>query len=714
MMTRSEEIAEKIQTYHPEVDTDLFRRAYEFSSKMHRGQTRLSGEPYLSHPLEVAATLSELKLDMTTIVAGLLHDILEDTPVKPEQLRVLFGEEVAFLVEGLTKISRMEFKTRVEAQAENFRKMILAMAKDIRIILIKLADRLHNMRTLHYLPPQRQREIAQETLDIYAPLANRMGIAWLKWDLEDLAFRTLQSEIYQELEQKVAKRREDREGYIRELIRIIKSKLEEFGFKGEVKGRPKHYYSIWQKMRKQGISFEEVYDLIALRITTDTKMNCYAILGLIHSLWTPIPGRFKDYIAVPKSNLYQSLHTTVIGPKGERVEFQIRTEEMHRVAEEGIAAHWKYKEKQALGEKAEAQFAWLRQLLEWQRDLPDAREFMETVKVDLFPDVVYALTPKGDVKELPKGSTPIDFAYSIHSDVGNQCVAAKVNGKIVPLKYELKTGDIVAIQSQPGHVPSRDWLKIVKTSRARQRIKHWIKTEERKRSVQLGAELLDRELRRADLSLRRFQKSEELHRVAQEMSLSTGEDLLAAIGYGKVSALQVAHRLLPEEARFRAREEKRPLKRPAQEVKGVRLGSIDQVLLHYAKCCGPLPGDPIVGFVTRGRGLTVHQAECSNVAHLAFDRERMVQMDWDRVERSPRPVRITVRTVDRPGMLASVSAAITATEANISQAEVSTTEDRQAQCHFVVEVLDVQHLNRVMQKIQDVDGVLSVKRTPAA
>jgi GTP pyrophosphokinase len=681
---------------------------------MHRGQTRLSGEPYLSHPLEVAATLSELKLDMTTIVAGLLHDILEDTPVKPEQLRVLFGEEVAFLVEGLTKISRMEFKTRVEAQAENFRKMILAMAKDIRIILIKLADRLHNMRTLHYLPPQRQREIAQETLDIYAPLANRMGIAWLKWDLEDLAFRTLQSEIYQELEQKVAKRREDREGYIRELIRIIKSKLEEFGFKGEVKGRPKHYYSIWQKMRKQGISFEEVYDLIALRITTDTKMNCYAILGLIHSLWTPIPGRFKDYIAVPKSNLYQSLHTTVIGPKGERVEFQIRTEEMHRVAEEGIAAHWKYKEKQALGEKAEAQFAWLRQLLEWQRDLPDAREFMETVKVDLFPDVVYALTPKGDVKELPKGSTPIDFAYSIHSDVGNQCVAAKVNGKIVPLKYELKTGDIVAIQSQSGHVPSRDWLKIVKTSRARQRIKHWIKTEERKRSIELGTELLDRELRRADLSLRRFQKSEELHRVAQEMSLSTGEDLLAAIGYGKVSALQVAHRLLPEEARFRAREEKRPLKRPAQEVKGVRLGSIDQVLLHYAKCCGPLPGDPIVGFVTRGRGLTVHQAECPNVAHLAFDRERMVQMDWDRVERSPRPVRITVRTVDRPGMLASVSAAITATEANISQAEVSTTEDRQAQCHFVVEVLDVQHLNRVMQKIQDVDGVLSVKRTPAA
>ncbi|MBI5380008.1 MAG: bifunctional (p)ppGpp synthetase/guanosine-3',5'-bis(diphosphate) 3'-pyrophosphohydrolase [Nitrospirae bacterium] len=713
-MARSEEIAEKIHTYHPEVETGLFRRAYEFSSKMHRGQTRLSGEPYLSHPLEVAAILTELKLDMTTIVAGLLHDILEDTPVKPEQLRVLFGEEVAFLVEGLTKISRMEFKTRVEAQAENFRKMILAMAKDIRIILIKLADRLHNMRTLHYLPPQRQREIAQETLDIYAPLANRMGIAWLKWELEDLAFRTLQSEICLELEQKVAKRREDRENYIRELLGIVKGKLEEFGFKGEVKGRPKHYFSIWQKMRKQGISFEEVYDLIAIRITTDTKMNCYAILGLIHSLWTPVPGRFKDYIAVPKSNLYQSLHTTVIGPKGERVEFQIRTEEMHRVAEEGIAAHWKYKEKQVLGEKAEAQFAWLRQLLEWQRDLPDAREFMETVKVDLFPDAVYALTPKGDVKELPKGSTPIDFAYSIHSDVGNQCVAAKVNGKIVPLKYELKTGDIVAIQAQPGHVPSRDWLKIVKTSRARQRIKHWIKTEERKHSTQLGAELLDRELRRADLSLGRFQKSEELHRVAQEMSLSTGEDLLAAIGYGKVSALQVAHRLLPEESRFRAREEQRPLKRPAQEVKSVRLGSIDQVLLHYAKCCGPLPGDPIVGFVTRGRGLTVHQADCPNLAHPAFDRERMVQVDWDRVERSPRPVRITVRTVDRPGMLAGVSAAITAMEANISQAEVSTTEDRRAQCHFMVEVLDVQHLNRVMRKIQDVDGVLSVRRTPAA
>ncbi|HEX9136065.1 MAG TPA: bifunctional (p)ppGpp synthetase/guanosine-3',5'-bis(diphosphate) 3'-pyrophosphohydrolase, partial [Nitrospirota bacterium] len=557
---RLEDIVERIQNYHPDADVDLLRRAYIFSAKAHQGQTRLSGEAYLIHPIEVAAILANLKLDAATVAAGLLHDTIEDTTITSEEITSVFGEEVAMLVDGMTKLSRMELQSREQREADNFRKMIVAMAKDIRVILIKLADRLHNMRTLKSLPPEKQKRIAQETLDIYAPLANRLGISRIKTELEDLAFMYLNPEAYKDLAQKVNQRRIERETYINELIEIIKRQLAEHGYKGEVKGRPKHFYSIYQKMEKQGISFEDVYDLIAIRIITDTKVNCYAILGLIHSLWTPVPGRFKDFIGVPKSNLYQSLHTTVIGPKGQRVEFQIRTEEMHRLAEEGIAAHWRYKEKSAVSQREEQQFAWLRQLLEWQRDLPDAKEFMETVKGDLFPDVVYVFTPRGDVKELPQGSTPVDFAFSVHTDIGNQCVGAKVNGKIVPLKHVLHNGDKIEVITQTGHTPSRDWLKFVKTSKARTRIKAWLKAEERRRSILLGRELLEKDLRKHELSPSKIFKSDDLLKVANDMSHNTLDDLLAAIGYGKVSAHMVANKIAPDRPHIEPIPKKPPQK----------------------------------------------------------------------------------------------------------------------------------------------------------
>ncbi|HAK59087.1 MAG TPA: GTP pyrophosphokinase, partial [Nitrospiraceae bacterium] len=483
---RLEDIVEQIQHDRPEADVELLRRAYVFSAKAHQGQVRLSGEPYMNHPIEVASILADLRLDAATVAVGLLHDTIEDTTSTVEEITSLFGDEVGLLVEGMTKLSRMELRGRELREAENFRKMMVAMAKDIRVILIKLADRLHNMRTLKFLPPDRQKYIAQETLDIYAPLANRLGIAKIKIELEDLSLMYLHPEVYKELSDRVARRRIERKEYISDLTEIVKKRLAEHDFKGEVTGRPKHFYSIYQKMQKQAISFEDVYDLIAIRIITDTKVACYSILGLIHSLWTPVAGRFKDFIGVPKSNLYQSLHTTVIGPKGERVEFQLRTEDMHRIAEEGIAAHWRYKEKSSISQREEQQFAWLRQLLEFQRDVPDAKEFMETVKGDLFPDMVYVFTPIGDVKELPLGSTPVDFAYSVHTDVGHQCVGAKVNGRIVPLKYQLQNGDRVEVISQTGHTPSRDWLKYVKTSKARTRVRAWLKTEERRRSIFLG------------------------------------------------------------------------------------------------------------------------------------------------------------------------------------------------------------------------------------
>lgn len=709
-VVRLEDIVERIQTYNPDADVDLLRRAYIFSAKVHQGQTRLSGETYLNHPIEVAAILANLKLDATTVAAGLLHDTIEDTTATPEELKEMFGDEVARLVDGMTKLSRMELQSREQREAENFRKMIVAMAKDIRVILIKLADRLHNMRTLSHLPPEKQKRIAQETLDIYAPLANRMGISKIKIELEDLSFMYLNPDAYQDLVQKVAHRLIERETYINELIDIMKRQLAEHGYKGEVKGRPKHFYSIHQKMQKQGIAFEDIYDLIAIRIITDEKVTCYAILGLIHSLWTPVPGRFKDFIGVPKSNLYQSLHTTIIGPKGERVEFQIRTEEMHRLAEDGFAAHWRYKEKSAVSQREEQQYAWLRQLLEWQQDVPDAREFMETVKGDLFPDVVYVFTPRGDVKELPQGSTPVDFAYSVHTDIGHQCVGAKVNGKIVPLKHALRNGDKIEVATQAGHTPSRDWLKFVKTSKARARIRAWLKIEERGRSMLLGKELLEKELRKHDLSPSKVFKSEALPLVANELSHNSVDDLLAAIGYGKVSAHMVANKLAPEKPHLEP-VPKKPLQKHAKPSSGgMKISGMDNMLIHLSKCCNPVPGDKVIGFITRGRGVSVHTADCTNIGDLTFDKDRLVDVSWGDLQAAAHAVRISVRTEDKPGLLAGVSSSISAAEANITHAEVITGEDQQATLDFTIDIKDVEHLNRIIKNIESIRGVIDVKR----
>ncbi|HTP04823.1 MAG TPA: bifunctional (p)ppGpp synthetase/guanosine-3',5'-bis(diphosphate) 3'-pyrophosphohydrolase [Nitrospirota bacterium] len=707
---RLEDIVERIQNYHPDADVDMLRRAYIFSAKAHQGQTRLSGESYLIHPIEVAAILANLKLDAATVAAGLLHDTIEDTTVTSEEIKSMFGEEVAMLVDGMTKLSRMELQSREQREADNFRKMIVAMAKDIRVILIKLADRLHNMRTLKSLSPEKQKRIAQETLDIYAPLANRLGISRIKTELEDLAFMYLNPEAYADLTQKVNKRRIERESYINELIEIIRGQLAEHGYKGEVKGRPKHFYSIYQKMEKQGISFEDVYDLIAIRIITDTKVNCYAILGLIHSLWTPVPGRFKDFIGVPKSNLYQSLHTTVIGPKGERVEFQIRTEEMHRLAEEGIAAHWRYKEKSAVSQREEQQFAWLRQLLEWQRDLPDAKEFMETVKGDLFPDVVYVFTPRGDVKELPQGSTPVDFAFSVHTDIGQQCVGAKVNGKIVPLKHVLRNGDKIEIITQTGHTPSRDWLKFVKTSKARTRIKAWLKAEERRRSIQLGRELLEKDLRKHELNPSKIFRSDDLLKVANDMSHNTLEDMLAAIGYGKVSAHMVANKIAPDRPHIEPIPKKPPQKQVKPSGSSMKISGMDNMLIHLSKCCNPVPGDKVVGFITRGRGVSIHTLDCPNVGELTFDKERLVEVSWGDFQLGAHAVKISVRTEDKPGLLANVSSSISAAEANITHAEAITGDDKQATLNFTIDIKDVEHLNRIIKNIEAINGVLGVKR----
>src|SRR6266581_4808374 len=544
--TSIHDLIERVQRYNPNAQVDLIRRAYDFSARAHEGQVRRSGEPYLQHPLAVAKVLATLKLDVSAIVAGLLHDTVEDTVCTREQIEAEFGKDIARLVDGVTKIGQIPFKSYEEKQAENFRKMLISMADDIRVILIKLADRLHNMRTLGHLNPAHQKKIAQETLDIYAPLANRLGIGWMKAELEDLCFKALKPDVYAALAERVAKRIEEREKYIQQVIAVVKAKLAEHKLVGELAGRSKHLYSIYQKMEHQGVSFDEVYDLTAIRVITDTQMNCYAIMGLIHSLWRPVPGRFKDYIGVPKSNHYQSLHTTVAGPKGEHVEFQIRTRDMHRVAEEGIAAHWTYKERGEIDERDKLVFTWLRQLLESEQDLTDNRQFMESVKLNLYSDVVYVFTPKGTVKELVKGSTPIDFAYAIHTEIGDHCSSAKVNGKMVPLKYQLRSGDTVEISTSPTQVPHKDWLKFVKMPRAKTKIKHWLRIEEAKRSLELGKRLLEKELRRHNLAMGAFLKNGRLQELAHDSGLAAPDDLLTAIGYGRVSAMHIASRLLPE------------------------------------------------------------------------------------------------------------------------------------------------------------------------
>jgi GTP diphosphokinase / guanosine-3',5'-bis(diphosphate) 3'-diphosphatase len=716
-LTQLQTLIEEIPKYQPGADLAVLERAYSFSERSHRGQQRASGEPYVSHPLEVAGLLVGFKMDVTTVTAGLLHDVLEDTGATKAELEREFGKEIAELVDGVTKLGKLAFSSREERQAENFRKMLVAMARDLRVLMIKLADRLHNMRTLEYLTVDKGRKIAQETLDIYAPLAHRLGMAKVKAELEDLALRTMSPDAYVDLQKRVAKRRLEREADINQVITIIERKLSEVGIESQIRGRPKHFYSIFKKMHDQGREFDEIYDLTAVRVITGSVRDCYGALGVIHSLWKPVPGRFKDFIAMPKVNMYQSLHTTVIGPKGDPVEIQIRTWEMHRIAEEGIAAHWLYKEKKTGKDKLDESLLWLRQLIETQQDTKDPREFLDSVRVDLFPDEVYVFTPKGDVKALPDGATPIDFAFAVHTKVGEHCVGAKVNGKLVPLRTALRQGDIVEIVTSPNQHPSRDWLKFVKSTRARTKINQWLKIEERARSIELGRELFEREAKKYRLNPSALLAGDEMQRAAADLGYPSPDDVLAAVGYGKASVHQLLNKLAPgatldtvERPRSTATTGTRP-----KSDQGVRIRGVDDLLVRFAKCCNPLPGDQIVGFITRGRGLTVHARDCLTVAKSVLDRERLINVEWDveapAQEPAKRPVRIAVYIGnDRPGLLSEITGAIGSKNGNITKAEVTVTDDRRGINNFVVEVADLSQLQDIMTAIRDVPDVINVER----
>jgi len=714
-MLRFNDILDRLLAYSPNADTDLLRKAYVFSAKVHLGQVRLSGEPYLTHPLEVTGILTQMRLDPDALATGLLHDSVEDTLTTLEEIRENFGDEISQLVDGVTKISRISLRSSEESQAENFRKMILAMVKDIRVILIKLADRLHNMRTLKYHSPEKQAEIAQETLDIYAPLATRLGIDWIKTELENLAFKHLHPDIYEEINRKIAKKEKERSRYTDEVMRILKKKLYENQIEGEVNGRLKQIYSIYLKMKDQNIDFDQVYDITAFRVIVNSIKECYDVLGIIHSLWKPIPGKFKDYIGLPKENMYQSLHTAAIGPYGERIEIQIRTREMHRIAEDGIAAHWKYKEGKAFDEADDKRFTWLRQLLEWQRDLKDDQEFIESVKVDLFPHEVYIFTPKGEVKEFPAGATPIDFAYSIHSDIGNHCVGAKVNGRIVPLKYEFKSGDTAEILTSPNQKPSKDWLKFVKTPRAKTKIRQWFKSEEREKSVSLGKEILEREFRKYDLQQAKLMKSGELAKVAGEFSFQGAEDLVAAVGYGKVTANQIIGKLLPlEKMEQKEQQEESRLKGLLHKITrtgpkdSILIKGIDNVMVRFAGCCNPVPGERVVGFITRGRGVTIHTLDCQSMVD--EDPHRKVEVEWDATKGYSYPVRIRIYSDDKKGLLAEISGSLSSNEANITNARVETTDDRKAIGTFELQIRDLNHLKKVIKALEKIKGVRRVER----
>ncbi len=706
-----EEVVTAVEKYNPNADLDLIHRAYLFSAEAHKEQKRRSGIPYVSHPLAVAGILTELRMDAMTIASALLHDTIEDTGATEEQITRDFGQEVYLLVNGVTKLNKLEFGSRAEHQAESFRKMVVAMAKDIRVILVKLADRLHNLRTLEHMPEIKQRAIAQESLEIYAPLANRLGISWMKTELEDLSFRYANPHQYEELTQQLTSAEESRERLVARAQSIIADTLGKIQIPCRITGRTKNLYSIYQKLQRDKSSFEDIYDLLAIRIITDSIPNCYASLGTIHALWKPIPGRFKDYIALPKPNMYQSLHTTVIGPGGERLELQIRTEDMHETAEEGIAAHWRYKEGTP-SDTSDDRFAWLRHLLEWQQDLKDPIEFMETVKIDMFPEEVYVFTPQGEVRAFPRGATPIDFAYAIHTDIGQQCIGAKVNGRIVPLRYELRNGDTIQIRTSPTHTPNRDWLRWVATSRARTKIKAWLKSEQKERSIAMGREICGRELQKYIPNPHAYLKQEMLTDVASNFGVQSAEDLLAAIGYGRVSASQVVHRLLPADI-LESHKQQPKTPAPKQRIhreEGVKVQGLNDVLVRFAQCCHPLPGDHIVGYVTRGRGITVHTLDCLSAEKLENDAERRVPVEWDVRQEMTHPVRLSVVTQDQQGLLAGVSSAIAACNGNISRATVTTTQERKAFLDFTVDIRDVEHLKEIVRQVQGLRGVLSVER----
>ncbi len=714
-MIRFEDLVEKVRASNPDADIELLRRAYVFSAFEHKGQVRHSGEPYLVHPLEVADQLADMKLDVVAIASGLLHDIVEDTQTPIERIRELFGPDVAHVVEGVTKLGAISFSSSEERQAENFRKMLLAMVDDIRVILVKLADRLHNMRTLQHLSEERRVKIAQETRDIYAPIANRLGMSKIKNELEELAFKHLEPKAYEALRSRVESRRRTTEGQLEELKRTISAKLAEAQIPIiTIDGRIKRLSSIHQKLKRQKIDLEQVYDLAALRIVTESVKDCYAALGIIHQTWSPVPGRIKDFIAMPRPNGYQSLHTSVVSEHGFPFEVQIRTTEMHHQAEEGIAAHWKYKEGRVGAGRDEQYFVWLRQLLEWQQEVRDPQEFLQNLKVELYPEEVYIFTPKGEVKSLPRDATPVDFAYAIHTDVGHQCVGARVNGKMVPLRTRLRNGDIVEIVTTPGHKPSRDWLNFVVTSRARNKIKHFIHTEEKIRSYELGRRLFDKEAKRFGLNVKNLLEDDNLARVTAECGMQKAEELFAAIGYGKLAAKAVLAKLVPQEQLKEAPET--GIASVVRRVLGtggddkIKVRGIDDLMVFRARCCNPIRGEKIVGYITRGKGVSVHSATCPNVVNLLYDPERRIEVEWDKgTDTMPYTVRLSIQVEDRKGILADVSSKIAGINTNIRNVE-ATVDDQMGRIDMTVEISDVKHLQKVIKSLRSIDGVVDVER----
>jgi GTP pyrophosphokinase len=713
MKVRFEDIQEKIASYHPEADFDLLRRAYVFSAMAHRDQRRLSGEPYLAHPIEVAYILADLKLDVTSVVGGLLHDVLEDTLTTRSVIEDYFGGDVANLVEGLSKISHISFTSQEEKQAENFRKMLMAMVGDIRVILVKLADRLHNMRTLDHLSREKQERIARETLEIYAPLANRLGIGRIKAELEDLSLKYLDPHEYQQIHDTLESQRRLNESYIAEIRSTLEQKIREAGVPAEISGRIKHLYSIYRKLKAQGIDVERVYDYVAFRIITDTVKSCYAALGIIHGhgSWRPVPGRFKDYIAVPKPNLYQSLHTSVITDRGYPFEVQIRTREMHAVAEQGIAAHWKYKEGKAVDRREEQGFQWLRSLLELKEE-KDPKEFLQAVKVDLYPEEVYTFTPRGEVRAFPRGASAIDFAYSVHTDIGHHTTGARINGRLVPIKTELKNGDVVEILTSPSQKPSRDWLTFVKTTHARHKIRHWLNVHEREQFMEQGKALLEKELRRHKVSLKSFSADGKLEKALGEAGAETIEEFYVLVGNGKATPLQLLSGLMPREV-LHPREEapaRGPRRPPGLGVSRVRVSGSGDVMVTLARCCKPIHGDPIVGFITLGKGVSVHNARCPNALHLLDDPHRRIEVAWEGEGAGLFEVPIVVHTEDRPGMLANLTAVIADERTNIRNVEATTIDEHKGRISMVLDVSDLGHLDRVLERLREVEGVHHVER----
>jgi len=711
-MTQFERVLKKVESYRPGDDLAVLHNAYRLCLEKHEGQRRLSGEPYISHPLEVMNILADLRLDTVCLAAGMLHDVIEDTETSIEGLDEQFGPEIAHIVEGVTKISRIHFLSPEQQQAENFRKMLLAMVDDVRVVLVKLADRLHNMRTLEHLPPEKRHRIAHETLEIYAPIAHRLGMGKIRGELEDLAFRHLEPEAYLDVKKSVEGRRKVNEHFLADVQGLVEGKMKENSIPVRIEGRIKRLYSIWQKLKRQNIAIDQVYDLLAVRIITDDVKNCYAALGVIHNTWRPVPGRIKDFIAIPRPNLYQSLHTSVIGPHGQPFEVQIRTGEMHRVAEEGIAAHWKYKDGHGTSVQDAERFAWLRHLVEWQKEMRDSNDFLSTLKIDLYPQEVYTFTPKGKVIVLPREATPIDFAYAIHTEVGNHCVGAKVNGRIVPLKTKLLNGDIVEITTQSTQTPSRDWLAHIKTSRARNKIKHWINIEQSKQALEIGRKLLEKEARKHSVVLKKISE-EDYQRVGREYGCGLTDDLLAGIGFGRFSARQVLSKLSPDTGREPGQPSR--LTSTFKRVLGMRSDAAIQVhghgdlMVYRAKCCNPIRGDQIVGYITRGKGISVHAKDCPNVQNLMYDAERRIEVEWKGPKYTFYPVRLTLLTTDRQGMLADITAVISSDRSNIQDIEAKT-GDNQASIDVTVDIVDKTHLEKIVSSLRKIEGVYKVER----